>query len=278
MKRLGLDPERSSAERPQRLYVSLSGFGQSGPLAHYRAYANTVHAYGGLAHLTRDDDGEPVNIGSVIADPLSSLTAATVIAAWSLGAERRGGTVDLSMAEVVASRLAEFVAEAGASTRRSLPAGSERLPYAPHRVHPTADGRWIAIAVQSDAEWEALVAALDHPPPLTEPRWAEAGDRWEERKAIEAALDDLTRKHEADALFHRLQRAGVRACPVWTGADLIRDRHLEERGFFPEIDHPDPQLTGARLVGLAWRFVGEGPLPLGPPPRLGEYSLEEDAP
>lgn len=277
MERLGVDAAHSLAERPGQLYVSISGFGQSGPLATYRAYANTVHAYGGLTHLTRDTEGEPIHVTTVVADPLSSLTAATVIAAWALAKERPGGVVDLSMAEVVAARLAEFIAEAGAGGECRLPAGCDRFPYAPHGIHPTADDRWLAIAVQSDAEWDALLEELGRPPSLGDPAWSKASERWAARRAIEAALDEITRGEDADALFHRLQRAGVRACPVWTGAELIHDRHLAARGFFPEIDHPDPDLRDARLVGLAWRFVGEGPVPLRPPPRLGDTALPEDA-
>jgi crotonobetainyl-CoA:carnitine CoA-transferase CaiB-like acyl-CoA transferase len=277
MARLGVDAERSLSERPELLYVSLSGFGQSGPLATYRAYANTVHAYGGLSHLTRDAAGEPIHVTTVLADPLSSLTAATVIAAWALSDRRPGGVVDLSMAEVVAGRLAEFIAEAGAGGARRLPAGCDRFPYAPHGIHPTADDRWLAIAVQSDAEWDALVEALGRPASLGDPAWSKASERWAARRTIEAALDDITCGLEGGALFHRLQAAGVRACPVWTGVELIHDPHLAARGFFPEIDHPDPDLRDARLVGLAWRFVGEGAIPLRPPPRLGDYALPEDA-
>jgi crotonobetainyl-CoA:carnitine CoA-transferase CaiB-like acyl-CoA transferase len=275
MARLGVDAERASSERPGLLYVSLSGFGQSGPLASYRAYANTVHAYGGLSHLTRDTEGQPIPVTTVLADPLSSLTAATLIAAWALGKRRQGGIVDLSMAEVVASRLAEFIAEVGAGAEGSLPAGCDRFPHAPHAVHPTADDHWLAIAVQSDAEWEALVETLGRPQTLRDPAWSKGSERWAARREIEAAVDEITRGLEADELFHRLQQAGVRACPVWTGAELIHDAHLAARGFFPEIDHPDPDLTEARLVGLAWRFAGEGPIPLRPPPRLGNYSLPE---
>jgi crotonobetainyl-CoA:carnitine CoA-transferase CaiB-like acyl-CoA transferase len=179
------------------------------------------------------------------------------------------------MAEVVAAKLAEFIAEAGAGDRRSLPGGCERFPHAPHGVHPCADGRFLAIAVQSDDEWSALCEALGRPESLAESTWASAAGRWEARRAIESALDALTREQASDTLFHHLQRAGVRACPVWTGAELTRDPHLQARGFFPTIDHPDPDIPDPRLVGLAWRVVGEAPFALRPPPRLGEYDPRE---
>lgn len=273
MARLGVAAEASA--RRDLLFVSISGFGQSGPLAGYRAYANNVHAYGGLSHLTRAADGAPLHVGTVIADPLSALTAATVIAAWALGRRRHGGVVDLSMAEVVADKVGEFIAEASLAEKRTIPAGSDRPPHAPHGFHPTADGRWIAISVQSDSEWRALVEALGNPEILREPSWSDESRRWETRRTIESALDELTRKVAANDLFHSLQRAGVRACPAWSGADLVEDPHLRARGFFPRVDHPDPDLAEAKLVGLAWRFVGGPAIPLQPPPRLGECTLED---
>ena len=274
--RLGVDAGRLLADRPELFYLSVSGFGQSGPLADYRAYANNVHAYGGFSQLTRDTDGELMHIGTVLADPLAALTAATVIAAWALGSERPGGVVDLSMAEVVASKLGEFIAEAAAGEKRTVPVGCDRFPYAPHGIHPCADGHWLAIAVQSDAEWRALLDVLGHPEAMADPAWSTASARWEARRTIESALDAITRVEEAEDLFRRLQRGGVRACPVWTGGELIDDPHLRARDFFPRIDHPDPDIPNPRLIGLAWRVVGEGPWPLRPPPRLGEYQLGEE--
>jgi crotonobetainyl-CoA:carnitine CoA-transferase CaiB-like acyl-CoA transferase len=274
--RLAVDAGRLLANRPELLYLSVSGFGQSGPLETYRAYANNVHAYGGFSHLTRGTDGELVHIGTVLADPLAALTAATVIAAWALGSERPGGVVDLSMAEVVASKLGEFIAEAAAGEARTVPVGCDRFPYAPHGIHPCAHGRWLAIAVQSDTEWDALLDVLGRPEALADPAWSTAAARWEARRAIESALDNITREQEAEMLFHRLQRGGVRACPVWPGGELIDNPHLRARDFFPRIEHPDPDIPEPRLIGLAWRVAGEGPWPLRPPPRLGEYQLGEE--
>jgi crotonobetainyl-CoA:carnitine CoA-transferase CaiB-like acyl-CoA transferase len=273
MTRLRIDASRLLSRKPELLYLSVSGFGQSGPLATYRAYANNVHAYGGLSQLTRNTDGEITHIGTVLADPLSALTAATVIAAWALGARRPGGVVDLSMAEVVASKLGEFIAEAAAGDVRTVQHGCDRFPYAPHGIHPCAGDSWLAIAVQSDAEWRALCDALGRPDSLNKSAWATAAARWEARRAIESALDDITREYEAETLFLQLQHAGVRAAPVWTGAQLINNPHLVSRDFFPRIQHPDAEIPNPRLVGLAWRVVGEPPLPLRPPPRLGEYQL-----
>ncbi len=271
--RLGVDAR--AVRDDGALVMHVSGFGSDGPLADYKVYANNVQAYGGLAHLTRTADGELAHLGTVLADPLSSVTAATVIAAWALGPSRATGVdVDLSMAEVVATLVGEFVAEASITSETTMPSGNTLAPFAPHAVFECRDGRWLALAVQSDQQWHALLGAVDHPSSLARPAWDAEQARWRDRAEIEALLAATFSAHDVDELDERLAVAGVPAAVVHRGVDLLEDAHLRARGFFPRIDHPDPDIDDARLVGMPWRIVGEGPLVQSPPPRLGDANAE----
>lgn len=234
------------------LTMRLSGFGSDGPLAGYRVYANNVQAYGGLAWLTLSPDGSPARLGTVIADPLSSVVAATVIAAWAIGPARDiGAVVDLSMAEVVASTVAEFVAAASIGDQDPSLADA----WQGHRgVYQACDGRWVAIELLSADDMLRLRAAL-----------APTNSHGSQRSDVVTLVARLT----AEQVDARLAEVGVRSAVVQRGADLVADPHLAARGFFPEVVHPDPHLGTARLVGLPWRIAGEGPVVLAPPPALG---------
>lgn len=233
LKRLNVDPADLAADG--RLMVRVSGFGSDGPLAGYRVYANNVQSYGGLAGLTTGHDGTPARLGTVLADPLSSVVSAVVIAAWALGPARdTGGVIDVSMAEVVASTISEFVT--AASTEQG-----PRDPAVHRGVYRSADGRWVAVELTGD----------------------------ESQQHTREDLTALTATGTADDVATRLRSSGVRAAVVRTAEELVSDERLTARGFFPEIAHPDPDLGIARLVGLPWRFAGEGPVSLGPPPALG---------
>ena len=274
LERLGVVPEKVTHEHGA-LFLHVSGFGTEGPLASYRVYANNVQAYGGLAHLTRDVAGEPAHLATVLADPLSSVVAATTVAAWALGPRRGLGVdVDLSMAEVVASLLGEFVAEASASRDETVPVGNDLAPFSPHGVFLCRDDRWFAVAVQSDEEWSRLTDALGRPPELAEPHWNDEAARWRDRETIELHLAGVIARWEADELDEVLAAAHVRAAIVHRAVDLLADEHLQSRGFFPPFEHPDPDLDGARLIGMPWRLVGEGPLPQGAPPHLGDANAD----
>lgn len=238
LSRLGVDPAELADSG--RLTLRVSGFGSDGPLAGYRVYANNVQSYGGLAGLTTCDDGTPARLGTVLADPLSSVVGAVVIAAWALGPSRsRGAVVDLSMAEVVASTVSEYL------TAASTDSVSDNADVQ-RAVYRATDGRWVAVELcgeQCDAETAEFVATL------------------------------IAINRSEDAVF-KLQGAGVEAAVVRRAEELITDAHLTERGFFPEIAHPDPDLGTARLVGLPWRFSGEGPVTLSPPPALGSGNAD----
>lgn len=233
LKRLGVEPAGLAARG--RLMMRVSGFGSDGPLAGYRVYANNVQSYGGLAGLTTGPDGYPARLGTVLADPLSSVVAAVVIAAWALGPDSgTGGIIDVSMAEVVASTISEFVSAASAEQGRPDPMV--------HRgVYPSADGRWVAVEFNGD----------------------------EPQRYSDADLAALADGAAAEDVADQLRSAGVLAAVVRSAGELVADEHLTARGFFPEVTHPDPDLGTVRLVGLPWRFADEGPVPLAPPPALG---------
>ncbi|MBM3658061.1 MAG: carnitine dehydratase [Actinobacteria bacterium] len=278
LERLGVSPAEVRDCDPHVLVTRLSGFGSDGPLAGYRVYANNVQAYGGLAFLSRDRQGELARVGTVLADVLSAVVTATAMAAWWLGPRRScGGTLDVSMAEVVATTVDEFVAEASAGSSRTLPVGCELAPFAPHGVYRTADDRWLALSVQSDDEWHRVGAALQQPD-LARSEWSCAAARLDDRAGLDEILGGIVGTRLLPDLLDALVPAGVRGAEVLDGAALVADAHLRARGFFPRIDHPDPDLDDARLVGLGWRFVGEGPLPMGPPPGLGAATFPADHP
>lgn len=218
-----------------RLVMRVSGFGSDGPLAGYRVYANNVQSYGGLAGLTTCPNGRPARLGTVLADPLSSVVAAVVIAAWAVGpGPQRGAIADLSMAEVVASTVSEFVTAASSDS-------TAHVSHVRRGLYRSSDDRTVTVEIVGD-----------------EPEVYDDGH-----------IARMVAAGPADVVAAQLTRAGVRAAVVRSGAELTADAHLAARGFFPEIAHPDPELGRARLVGLPWRFTGEGPIPLAPPPALG---------
>lgn len=270
LNRLGVDPAKLA--QAGVLGLRVSGFGGDGPMSDYRVYANNVQAYGGLTWMTRDDHGEVARFGSVLADPLSSVIGATVVAAWALGPMRlHGGVADLSMVEVVARCVAEYASASSTGVDIEPPPGNELAPYSPHGVYLSSDRRWVAIAVSDDDEWAALVRVLESPSELDRPEWCLEKSRLADRELVDSELGAVVGRFEAADVVGRLVAEGLRVADVLAGADLVSDPHLNSRGFFPTVIHP--ALGTARIVGLPWRFADEGPVIIRGAPELGSTSI-----
>jgi crotonobetainyl-CoA:carnitine CoA-transferase CaiB-like acyl-CoA transferase len=268
-RRLGADAATVAEKYPGILAVSSSGFGHTGPWSSYRAYAYNLHTTCGPFYLSRKGDGEPVDMDMPWADLASGVALATVVAAWAVGpATRSGAAVDFAMADLVVQRFNEFTAAASAGIEGSGPEdGSNRtVPYAPQGVYPTAADRWIALSVAGDDEWRGVVTVLQDIRAVRDPGFLTEACRRANQDALDRTLNKAFSGWECDDLVEQLQTHGVRAAPVMTPSDLVADPHLATRDFFALVEHCE--WGSRRLIGIPWRVVGQGPIRLGPPPRL----------
>jgi crotonobetainyl-CoA:carnitine CoA-transferase CaiB-like acyl-CoA transferase len=117
---------------------------------------------------------------------------------------------------------------------------------APHGAYRTAGkDNWIAIAVETEAQWQALRQALGDPPSLADDRFATLAGRLAHEDALDAALEAICQQWERYALMHRLQAAGVPAGVVQRPSDRLGDPQLAADGHFIALPHPE---IGTRLT------------------------------
>ena len=154
----------------------------------------------------------------------------------------QGMRIDLSMQETGISCIGPAILEAQCGiTRPRL--GCAHLWKAPHNVYPcVGSDRWIAIAVSSDAEWNALKRVMDEPAWARDSRFGSVQARWAHRHELDAKLAEWTATQDDKALMHALQAQGVHAGAVLTAGDLVEDPHLEHREFIQVI----PRAGGLR--------------------------------
>ncbi len=156
----------------------------------------------------------------------------------------------------------------------SLPDVTGAADSTPPPASPAPGGAgdsWIAIAVQTDAQWSALCDEMQSPQWSQEPRFATAAGRWRNQEELDARLAEWTARFEHRELMHRLQRRGVPAGAVLTGRELLADPQLAARGWWEsvtptEIGRPYPFVTAP------WRMSGSPFKPSTPAPCLGEHN------
>lgn len=272
---LGVAASSVVAEHADLLAVSSSGFGHDGPRAAYRAYAYNLQTSCGLVHLTRNEGGEPAEIDIAWADLITGFALATIIAAWAVGPAGNAGVgIDFAMADLIVAHFNEFVAAASLDpdSDAGVDRANELTPYAPHGVYRTADG-WLALAVERDDEFAALSSVLGERS-LQDPALATAEARLARRRELDRGVSRAVQARFAGQVASELRTAGVAAEEVTTVAGLLRSPHLESRGFFTTVEHPD---WGRRsLVGIPWRPVGAAALGLGAPPRFAPLDGDVD--
>ncbi len=150
--------------RDDIILISMSGMGHSGPWRDYVSFGPTLQAVSGLSYVMGEPGRQPPGFGYSYADHTGGLTGALAALAALEERERsgRGQFIDLSQLEGLAALMGTAILDATANGRFAEPRGNRphHRRVAPYGVYPCAgDDRWLAIAVESDAQWAGLVAA-----------------------------------------------------------------------------------------------------------------------
>ncbi|MEV3902172.1 CoA transferase [Mycobacterium sp. NPDC050551] len=272
MERQGLGYADLTAIRPDLISVSIKMWGNDGPLGYQTGYAPCFAALAGLASLVGYEGGPPLGASMRYGDSTVGAAAAFAAVAALLHRERtgEGQFVDVSAVEVLSSMIGDSLLAHDLTGRVPLPAGNRHPDMAPHGCYPCTGGDWISIAVDGDAEWSALCAALGADDLSGDERYRTKPDRLRHAAALDAALAGLTAGLDAGPLAIRLQDAGVAAAKSATALDVIGDELLWERGLYRFVsDHRE----GVRpVLGPSWRMARNPARIERGAPDLGEHN------
>jgi len=273
MANFGLDYPALKQINPEIIMISISGYGQDGPYRDYVTYGEGIEAMTGFSRLTAYPDGEPLKPGIAYADATSGLFAAFAILA-ALRCRRltgKGQYIDLSMREALTPLLGEFIMDY-TMNRRAARAMGNRHPYmAPHGCYRCrGEDSWIVIAISSDDEWSSLCQVMGDPPWAGDERFSDIMSRRQNQDEMDRLIERWTSQHDHRELMSMLQQAGVKAGAVLNVVELADDPHLEERGFFEPLSHPEAGTH--RYPGASWKMSSTpGSLRL-PAPCFGEHN------
>ncbi|MBI3708485.1 MAG: CoA transferase [Proteobacteria bacterium] len=272
LKRYGLDHEALRALYPRLIYVSCSGFGQTGPYAQRKGYDTIFQAMSGLMALTGEIGGGPVKPGLPIADLTSGLWIAIGVLAMLAGRARtgKGGYLDFSMLDSQVSMLTLPAARYFALGEVPPRLGTEHPGRVPSAAFQCRDGRWLHITC-SDQHWAGLCRALGLADLAADPELAKNSGRVKRRDEVMARLRAAIADCEnRDALVEVCLAADVPAGPVNAVDEVLADPHVVARGMVGSFDHPTVGKFPALL--LPFKFTGFDQPELGRPPLLGEHT------
>jgi crotonobetainyl-CoA:carnitine CoA-transferase CaiB-like acyl-CoA transferase len=270
MARYGLDHASLAPLRPDLVYCSISGFGQTGPLAGMQAYAHLINAISGIMDLERSGAPEPRAAYLQAADVLAGTQAFGAICAALVrhGRTGQGAYLDVSMLECLVG--ADDINYAALLNGGAV----ERRPRVGMVVHEIA-GRHVAMQTAGAAHlWGRIVALSGRTELATDPRFATAPARrthWDELLVVlREWLDGFASVEEA---VRTLSGARIPTVPMLSPEEVVTHPQLLARRAFPDIPHATQGTV--RVTASPYHVDGQPVHPAGPAPyQVGEHTRD----
>jgi len=231
--RLGFGYEAVSARHPRILYLSMSGFGQTGPYAERPAMDPVLQAFSGFMAENRDSTGQPMNIGSIPVDMITALYAFQALSAalYARRDEPRGRFIEASLMQG-AAWLNTY-----ALLQRIVFNGDPPGVRPPRSVYPTADG-WILVIVAGRRGWGDFCQELEQPSLADDRRFTTVKSRATNYLELAPILSEVLSRRPNAYWQQRFSQYGVMHSVVNESTDMLRDPHVHETGLFSYLQQP----------------------------------------
>jgi len=277
MEQFGFAWDAVHALNPRAVMLRMPAFGLDGPWRDRPGFATTMEQLSGMCWTTGFPDGPPVNPGGV-GDPIAG-THAAFAAVVALEQRDRTGTgllVEAPLIEPALNLSAEAVLEASAYGVVLERLGNRSRTAAPQNTYAArGDDQWLAISIESDEQWHALVRMLGDPEWARESRFETADGRRAVHDELDERLTEWTRHQDAAEAAEHLVAAGIPAAPVIHARNLVFNPQMRARspegGLYRRVGHAEAGEMW--LPSAAIRFASQPyPWPLSPAPSLGEHT------
>jgi CoA:oxalate CoA-transferase len=271
--RLGLDYETLSAANARLVYLSISGFGQTGPFADRPAYDLIVQAMSGLMSITGQADGPPTAVGESMADVATGMFGAFAITSALYQRERsgRGTHIDLAMFDSLLAMQTTALSRLFAAGTAPGRVGNRHPVTVPVDTFRAMDGIF-AMVVPSDAHFRRLCELIGRPEFAQDPRFESNAARASHEAELKAAIERWSGVLPLEQCVAACGRADIPAGPVWDLKQATASEHSIARAVLEPVAHPVFGQLG--MVAQPARFSSQGRSPAMREPLLGEHTAE----
>jgi crotonobetainyl-CoA:carnitine CoA-transferase CaiB-like acyl-CoA transferase len=270
--RLGVGYEDLRAVNPRLVYLSISGFGESGPYAQRRVYDPLVQALSGLTTIQAGSDTErPRLVRTILPDKLSAVTAAQAVTAALLARERTGvgQHVRLSMLDAVLAFL--WASDMGGYTFVDMPVVPERAASFIDLIYETENG-YLTVSTMTNAEWAAFCRVAGRDEMIGDPRFATPAARDANVDERLEFIQSVLKTRTAEEWLEILPAHDVPCAPALRRFEVIDHPQVLASDILLETEHP----VAGRLRQTRTPARFEATVPDAPrgAPLLGEHNLE----
>ena len=271
--KLGFDFETLSSINPRIILGSISGFGQDGPYGERGGVDQIAQGMGGLMSVTGDANHGPVRAGVAISDVTAGLQLAIGILTALHERQRtgEGRWVHTSLLESMIGMLDFQAARWTIAGDNPLQAGNDHPTLGPMGMYGTAQG-FINIAASGGRLWEAFCQELGVAQWLSDPRFATAAARRENKAELNDLIEKELLKDTGDSWVERFNAVGVPCGPVNTVAQTFSDPQVQHLGMATPVVHPTA--GDISIIRNATNMEGVSSEIRMPSPLKGQHSKE----
>jgi len=277
LERYGLDYASLATINPALVYCSITGFGQSGPLASRPGYDFVVQGMGGLMSITGQPEGtpgaEPMKVGVAVSDIFTGLyaTISILAALRHRDATGEGQHLDCALLDTQVAVLANQAMNWLVGGMVPKPMGNLHPNVVPYRTFPTRDGHAI-VATGNDRQFHALCRLLGLEQMTTDPRFLDNASRVAYRAEVEKPLGDAIAGWATADFIAAMAEAGVPGGPINRIDQVFEQPQIAARGLVQEMRLPSG--TSFRAVGFPVKLSATPATYRAPPPALGAQTGE----
>jgi crotonobetainyl-CoA:carnitine CoA-transferase CaiB-like acyl-CoA transferase len=271
MERFGLGWERLHGAHPHLILCSISGFGQSGPMASAPAYDIVAQALGGTMSVTGPTGGEPTRCGVSVGDLAAALYGVVAILA-ALRERDLSGTgqhLDIAMLDCQVAWLEGALARYSATGHVPGPIGSRHPSITPFQQFRASDGYFVA-GCGNESIWQRFCDAIGRTDLKDDARFLRNADRTEHHAQLEPILIEHFSVRPRDYWLGRLEAAKVPCAPIARVDEVARNPQLLAREMILNADHP--AFDGLIVAGSPIKAAGVSGAPNTRAPALGEHT------
>lgn len=275
LEKWGLGYEALAEINPGLVMLSVSGFGQTGPLSNRAGYDRIGLAFSGIMALNGYPDRPPVRIATSMADYFTATLGAFAIMTALYHRDVNGGRgqqIDLALYESM-YRMTESMTAAydrlGLVRTRT---GNVHYGAAPGNNFETSDGRYMTLTCSGDAVFRRLCQAMQRPDLHQDPELATHAQRWNRVEELNDIVGQWIRETPLQTVCDALDAQGVPYAIALTIADIVEHPHYAARENIVSVDHPT--LGPIRMQGVVPRFSHTPQRKVEPAPAVGQHNAE----
>jgi formyl-CoA transferase/CoA:oxalate CoA-transferase len=270
--RLGFGADEVLARKPELIYASVSGFGQTGPSSQRTAYDLILQGMSGMMSVS-GPPGQPTKFGVPIADMAAGMFAAYAIACALLYRQQtgKGQVIDTSMLGGQVALLS-YQAAIYFATGEAPPSTWNAHPIvAPYQTFPTRDG-FVNIAVGNDRLWAAFLNAMEMRDIAHDPRFADNAGRITNLPALAEIIERVFADYTTAEIVQRLDAEGVPCGPIYTVPQVFEDPQVQHARLERRVSHPT--LGEVAVTGFPYTLSESDASLRLPPPVIGQHTRE----